>query len=67
MNTRQAQEGYWLTQSSLDFERDRIFVKTVCGYGDLNTVYTEWSDADKTAWESQYIDNEDFDGGGTSS
>lgn len=54
MNTRTASEGKWLTQSSLEEEQNRIFVKQVAGFGDLDTLFTEWTDSEKAAWEEEH-------------
>lgn len=54
MNTRTASEGKWFTQSSLEEEQNRIFVKQVVGFGDLDTLFTEWTEDEKSAWEKQH-------------
>lgn len=58
MNTRTASEGKWLTQSSLEEEQNRIFVKQVAGFGDLDTLFTEWTDSEKAAWEEEHVTEE---------
>ena len=54
MKTRTAPEGFWLTQASLQDEDSRIFVKEVSGYGDIDALYTLWSDEQKAAWEDEH-------------
>lgn len=54
MKERIAQQGYWLTQANIDNEEERIFVKKVSGYGDLDNLYTEWTDEQKSAWEEEH-------------
>lgn len=44
----------WLTQATLENEDDRLFVKKVCGFGDLSALYTEWSDEQKAKWEEEH-------------
>lgn len=51
MNEKIAQEGYWLTQSNLIDEYDRIFNKKIAGFGNLNSMFEEWTDEQKTQWE----------------
>lgn len=53
MNTKTAQEGKWLTQATLTDESARTFAKEVAGFGDLDALFTEWSDEQKIEWESQ--------------
>lgn len=54
MKERIAPEGWWLTQSSLAEEEGRLFVKKVAGYGDIDNIYTLWSDEQKAAWEEAH-------------
>lgn len=62
MNKRKASEGMWLTQSQLTEEEGRIFVKEVAGYGDLDNLFTEWSDEQKTQWEEEHPEGEEGEG-----
>ena len=64
MNERIAQEGFWLTEANIEDEASRTFAKKVCGYGDLDSLFTEWSNSQKEEWESQHSDNEQLIGGG---
>lgn len=52
MNTRIAQDGMWLTQATIDDEAGRTFAKEVSGFGDLDALFIEWTDEQKTEWES---------------
>lgn len=47
MNTRKASEGMWLTQAILEDEESRAFATEVCGYGDLDALFIEWTDTQK--------------------
>jgi len=58
MNTRQATTGNWLTQSHIENEDERIFVKNVSGFGDLDNIFTEWSDEQKAEWEKEHPQEE---------
>lgn len=49
-----SQEDMWLTQANLEDETQRSFFKKVAGYGDLETLFTEWTDEQKSAWEEQH-------------
>ena len=59
MNERIAQEGYWLTQATIDNEAKRTFAKNVCGFGDLDALFTEWTDAQKAEWEATPHESEE--------
>lgn len=61
MNERTANEGFWLTQATLADERTRTFGKKVAGFGDLDALFTEWSDEQKAAWEAEHPDEPDPD------
>ena len=50
-NERIAPEGFWLTQATLNEDEQRIFVKKVCGFADLDTVFILFSDSEKVQWE----------------
>ena len=54
MKKRTATTGHWLTQATLADESSRIFVHEVAGYGDLDSLFTEWTDAQKEAWEAEH-------------
>lgn len=54
MKERIAQEGFWLTQANLEDEANRLFSKKVCGYGDLDNIFAEWSDEQKAEWEREH-------------
>lgn len=58
MKERTANEGHWLTQATLEDEAQRSFFKKVAGYGDLETLFTEWTDEQKNAWEEQHKEEE---------
>jgi hypothetical protein len=60
MKERIAQEGFWLTQASLDNENNRTFVRRVCGFGDLDNLFTEWSDSQKAEWEKEHPQEEEI-------
>jgi hypothetical protein len=49
-----SQEYMWLTQANLEDEAQRSFFKKVAGYGDLETLFTEWTDEQKSAWEEEH-------------
>ena len=59
MKERVAQDGYWLTQSSIEDEQSRTFARKVAGYGDLDSLFVEWTDEQKSAWEKEYLDTPD--------
>lgn len=61
MNKRKASEGMWLTQSVLQEEEGRIFVKEVAGYGDLDNLFTEWTDSEKEEWEEEHPEGEEVE------
>lgn len=51
MKERIAKDGFWLTQANLEDENNRTFGTRVCGYGDLDNLFTEWSEEQKAEWE----------------
>ena len=58
MKERIAQEGFWLTQANIEDEASRTFARKVCGYGDLDSLFVEWSDEQKAEWESKHPQEE---------
>lgn len=54
MKERIAQEGNWLTQANLAENEERQFWTKVSGYGDLDNLFTEWSDEQKAEWEREH-------------
>ena len=54
MKERIPSAGYWLTQATIENEAERIFVKKVSGYGDLDNLFTEWSEEQKAEWEEEH-------------
>lgn len=54
MNTRKASKGMWLTQATLESEESRTFATEACGFGNLDELFTEWTDAQKAQWEEAY-------------
>ena len=54
-----ANEGFWLTQITIENEENRIFVRKVAGFGNLNEIYTQWTDEQKSAWEEQHKEEEE--------
>lgn len=54
MKERIATEGKWLTEASLENEESRTFAKKVSGYADLDSLFVEWTDAQKIEWEEIY-------------
>lgn len=60
MKERIAQEGFWLTQANLEDEASRTFAKKVCGYGDLDSIFVEWSDKQKAEWEAEHPQEEEI-------
>jgi hypothetical protein len=53
-----ANEGMWLTQATLDNEAERGFWKRLTpAYSLSESDFTQWSDAQKEAWETEYADN----------
>lgn len=56
MKERIAQEGMWLTQATLEDESTRTFARRVAGYGDLDALFTEWTDKQKAAWEAEHAE-----------
>ena len=59
MNKRKASKGMWLTQAAIENEDARTFATEVCGYGDLDALFIEWTDAQKTEWEEEHKPEED--------
>lgn len=58
MKERIAQAGFWLTQASIEDESNRTFATRVCGYGDLDNLFTEWSEEQKARWEAEHAEEE---------
>lgn len=58
MNTRIPSAGYWLTQATLAEDEQRQFWTSVSGYGDLDSLFTEWSDSQKEEWEREHPQEE---------
>lgn len=58
MKERIAQEGYWLTQATIDDESSRTFAHKVAGFGDLDSLFAEWTDEQKEQWESEHHEDE---------
>ena len=54
MKEKIAKDGYWLTQANLEDEESRTFARKVCGYGELDSLFVEWSDEQKEAWEAEH-------------
>ena len=54
MKTRKANNGYWLTQAELIDGETRCFWRKVSGYGDIENLFTEWSDEQKAEWEKEH-------------
>lgn len=51
MNTRKARKNKWLTQAELNECEERIFVKELSGFGNLDELFTEWTNTQKNKWE----------------
>lgn len=60
MKERIAQEGFWLTQANIEDEASRTFATKVCGFGDLDSLFTEWSDEQKAEWEAEHPTEEEI-------
>lgn len=58
MKERIAQAGFWLTQATIEDEASRTFARKVCGYGDLDSLFVEWSDEQKAEWEAEHQQEE---------
>lgn len=58
MKERIAQEGFWLTQANIEDEASRTFARKVCGYGDLDSLFVEWSNSQKAEWEREHPQEE---------
>ena len=54
MKERIAAKGMWLTQATVEDEKARTFAKKVAGFGDLDGLFTEWSDKQKQNWEEEH-------------
>lgn len=54
MKERIAKAGFWLTQATLAENEERQFWTKVSGYGDLDNLFTEWSDEQKAEWEREH-------------
>lgn len=48
----------WLTQATLEDESTRTFAHRVAGYGDLDALFTEWTDEQKEAWDAEHPQEE---------
>lgn len=48
----------WLTQATLEDESTRTFAHRVAGYGDLDSLFTEWTDEQKAEWEAEHQQEE---------
>ena len=57
MNTRKATDGHCFTEAG-DVNR-RNFYREVSGFGDLDSLFVEWTDAERKAWESEHPDEPD--------
>lgn len=44
----------WLTQATLESEESRTFATEACGFGNLDKLFTEWTDAQKAQWEEAH-------------
>ena len=53
MNKRTAKKGMWLTQANLPEGEERLFLRKVAGFADLNELFTEWTDEQKREWEAE--------------
>lgn len=58
MKERIAKDGFWLTQATIEDEASRTFARKVCGYGDLDSLFVEWSDEQKAEWEAEHPQEE---------
>ena len=54
MKERIAKENQWLTNATLDNEAERIFVKKVSGYGDLDALFRDATQEEKDKWEAEH-------------
>lgn len=54
MKERIAKAGDWLTQATLAENEERQFWTKVSGYGDLDTLFTEWSEEQKARWKEEH-------------
>lgn len=54
MNKKKAKKGGWLTQAALDNEDNRIFVREVSGFGDLDALYRDATAEEKAEWEAAH-------------
>ena len=54
MKERIAQDGYWLTQATIEDEASRTFARKVAGFGDIDNLFVEWSNEQKEQWESEH-------------
>lgn len=57
-NEMKAKDGMWLTQATLENEDERSFWKKVCGYGDLEALFTLYTDEQKAQWEEEHPQEE---------
>lgn len=44
----------WLTQATLESEESRTFATEACGFGNLDELFTEWTDEQKEEWEREH-------------
>lgn len=44
----------WLTQATPAKDSERQFVKAVASFGDVDSLFTEWSDEQKAQWEAEH-------------
>ena len=52
--------GYYITQASVEHEEERWFAESVAMAIDADeSAYTEWTTAQKNAWERRYAPNEE--------
>ena len=59
MKERIPSAGNWLTQATLAENEERQFWTKVSGYGDLDNLFTEWSDSQKEEWERAHPSEEE--------
>lgn len=61
MNTKKAKKNNWLTQAILNEGEQRLFVREVSGFGDLEERFTEWSDEQKAQWDEEHPQEEQLE------
>ena len=54
MKERTAKKGKWLTNATVENEAERIFVKKVAGYGDLDNLFRDATQEEKDKWEAEH-------------